>query len=61
MSSHGPVLNDVTGGMQLFGAGPSYVPRRSSPGVLDLTVTLQRFDDILLLPVILQTPKTHGK
>jgi len=43
----------------LFGAGPSYVPsvlHRPSPGVvLDLTVTLEHFNGILFLLVILET------
>ena len=55
------MLGGVTGGLQLFGAGPSYVPsvpHRPSLGIaLDLTVTLERFDDILLLLVILETQK----
>ena len=59
MFSHGPVLGGVTGGMQLFGAGPSYVPsvpHRPSLGVmLDLTVTLECFNGILLLPIIIET------
>ena len=50
------MLDGVTGGMQLFGAGPSYVPsvpHGSTPGViLYLTVTLECFDDILLLLMI---------
>ena len=56
MFSHGPELGGVTGGTQLFGAGPSYVPsvpRGPSPGVvLDLTATLEHFDGVSLLPVI---------
>ena len=59
MFSHGPVLGGVTGGMQLFGAGPSYVSSVShSPStgvILDLTATLEYSDDISLLPVILET------
>jgi len=55
------VLNGVTGGMQLFGAGPSYVPsipHRPSPGVVfGLTATLECSDDILLFLVILDTQK----
>ena len=43
----------------MFGAGPSYVPsvlHRPSPGVvLDLTVTLEHFNGILFLLVILET------
>ena len=45
----------------MFGAGPSYVPsvlHRPSPGVvLDLTATLERFDGISFLPVILETQR----
>ena len=59
MLSHGPVLGGVTKGMQLCGAGPSYVPsvpHRPSPGVVhDLTATLECFDGISFLPVILET------
>jgi len=61
MLFHGPMLGGVTGGLQLFGAGPSYVPsvpHRPSLGiVLDLTVTLELFNGILLLSVILETQK----
>ena len=57
--SHGPVLDGLTGGMQLFGAGSSHVPsvpRRPSWGIMfDLMATLERFDDILLPLVILET------
>jgi len=60
MFSHGPVLSGVTGGMQLSGAGPtsyvSSVPHTPSPSVmLDLTVRLEHFNGISLLPVILDT------
>ena len=60
MFSHGPVLSGVNGGMQLFGAGPSYVPsvpHRPSPGVFDHPVTLECFNGILLLLVILKTQR----
>ena len=63
MLSHGPVLGGATGGMQLRGAGPSYapsVPHRPSPVVVhDLTATLECFDGILFLAVILEAQKTH--
>ena len=58
---HGLVLDGVSGGMHLFGAGPSYVPSvphgPSLGVVLDLTVTLECFNGILLLLVILETQK----
>ena len=58
---HGPVLDGVTGGMQLFGAGQSYGqsgPHRPSPGVvLNLTATIKRLDDISDLLVILETQR----
>ena len=61
MFSHGLVLDSVTGGMQLFGAGPSYVPsvpHRPSQGVLlDVTATLECFKGIWLLPMILETQR----
>jgi len=61
MFSHGPVLYGVNGGMQLFGVGPSYVPSvphgPSLGVVLDLTVTLECFNGILLLLVILETQR----
>ena len=50
---HEPVFSGVTGGMQLFGAGLSYVPsvpHRPSPGVvLDPTAALEHFNGISLL------------
>jgi len=64
MFSHGLVLDSVTGGMQLFGAGPSYVPsvpHRPSQGVLlDVTATLECFKGIWLLPMILETQRLTG-
>ena len=55
------MLDEVTGGMRSSGAGPSYVPSvpyRPSPGVArDVTVTLERFDGISFLPVILKAQR----
>ena len=56
MLFHGLVLSGVTGGTQSCGASPSYVSSVLSPGVArDLMATLERFDDILLPLVILET------
>ena len=59
------MLGGSTGGMQLFGAGPSYVPsvpHGPLPGVvLDLTETLECFNGILLLLVILETQRFMEK
>ena len=58
------MLDEVTGGMRSSGAGPSSapsVPCRPSPGVArDLTVTLERFDGISFLAVILKARRLTG-
>ena len=55
------MLGGATGGMQSSAAGPSYVlsvPHRPPPAVVhDLTATLEHFDGILFLPVILKTQR----
>ena len=61
MFFHGPVLDDVTGGTWLWGAGPSYAPWRPSLGVThDLTATLEHFDGISFLSVILEAQRLTG-
>ena len=58
MLSYGPLLRGAIGGMQSCGAGPSYVSSVQSLGVVqDLTATLERFDGISFLPVILETQR----
>lgn len=55
------MLGGVSGGMQSFGAGPSSGPlvphKPSRSAVLDLTATLEHFNGISLLPVILETQR----
>ena len=61
MFFHGLLLSGVTESMQSCGTGPSYalsVPCRPSPGVAhDLTATLECFDGICFLPVMLEAQR----
>jgi len=58
MLFHGLVLSGVTGGTQSCGASPSYVSSVLSPGVArDLMATLEHFNGISFLPVILEAQR----